>query len=147
MHLLHTVSAMDNVNDPVNYSKYFVLQDGVPAVQPETYMSPDQDPRDQRIWGNTLSRSTFFLQKIHCLMTPFLIKNTVVVVLAVISAATGVGFLCKKSFMLAIIGAYMFGALIFMWTYFLLTVRAYYYEVRCDQSWKVTRRRNLNYTG
>ncbi|KAG0712346.1 hypothetical protein GWK47_018683 [Chionoecetes opilio] len=70
----------------------------------------------------------------HCLTAPFLIKNTVILVLQIIFNSLGLlsaltfNLLNKKAF--AFFAVYFCGTSIFMTTYFLFTVRAYYYEVK-----------------
>ncbi|KAK8407580.1 hypothetical protein O3P69_002265 [Scylla paramamosain] len=66
----------------------------------------------------------------HCLMGPFLIKNLICIILHITLCGTVVAFLSVLNLVLMIVYAYFHGAVIFMWTYFLLTVRAYYHELK-----------------
>ncbi|XP_045131506.1 uncharacterized protein LOC123516296 isoform X4 [Portunus trituberculatus] len=68
------------------------------------------------------------------LITPFLIKNTIVIALNIIICIIVVVFLYLLNLLLMVAYAYCYGAIIFMWTYFLLTVRAYYYELKRGKS-------------
>ncbi|XP_045131509.1 uncharacterized protein LOC123516299 isoform X2 [Portunus trituberculatus] len=68
------------------------------------------------------------------LIIPFMIKNTIVIALNIIFCSAVVAFLCVFNFFLVIPYVYCYGAMIFMWTYFLLTVRAYYYELKHGKS-------------